>query len=29
MNAEKLAAFARAERAKWARVVKEIGIPPQ
>jgi len=29
MPAEKFAAFARAERAKWAKVVKEIGIPPQ
>jgi tripartite-type tricarboxylate transporter receptor subunit TctC len=29
MSAEKFAAFTRAERAKWATVVKEIGIQPQ
>jgi tripartite-type tricarboxylate transporter receptor subunit TctC len=29
MPAEKFAAFARAERVKWAKVVKEIGIQPQ
>jgi tripartite-type tricarboxylate transporter receptor subunit TctC len=29
MSAEKFAAFTRAERAKWAKVVKEIGIQPQ
>jgi tripartite-type tricarboxylate transporter receptor subunit TctC len=29
MSAEKFAVFTRAERAKWARVVKEIGIQPQ
>ena len=29
MNADKFAAFARAERAKWSKVVKDIGITPQ
>ena len=29
MNAEKFGAFARAERAKWAKLVKDIGIQPQ
>ena len=29
MPAEKFAAFVRAERAKWAKVVKDIGIEPQ
>ena len=29
MPAEKFAAFIRAERAKWAKVVKDIGIKPQ
>jgi tripartite-type tricarboxylate transporter receptor subunit TctC len=29
MSAEKFAAFTRTERAKWAKVVKEIGIQPQ
>jgi tripartite-type tricarboxylate transporter receptor subunit TctC len=29
MSAEKFAAFIRAERAKWAKVVKDIGIEPQ
>ena len=29
MPAEQFAAFARAERAKWAKVVKAIGIQPQ
>ncbi|MGZ5173349.1 MAG: Bug family tripartite tricarboxylate transporter substrate binding protein [Burkholderiales bacterium] len=29
MPADQLAAFARTERAKWAKVVKEIGVQPQ
>jgi hypothetical protein len=29
MTAEKFAAFIRAERAKWAKVVKDVGITPQ
>ena len=29
MSADKFAVFARAERAKWAKVVKAIGIEPQ
>ena len=29
MNAEKFAAFARSERAKWAKLVKAVGIQPQ
>ena len=29
MIAEKFAAFIRAERAKWAKVVKDVGIKPQ
>ena len=29
MTAEKFAAFARAERAKWSKLVKDIGIKPQ
>ena len=28
LMAEKFAAFIRAERAKWAKVVKDVGIPP-
>lgn len=29
MSAEKFAAFVRSERAKWAKLVKDIGIEPQ
>jgi len=29
MPADKAAAFVRAERARWAKVAKEIGIEPQ
>ena len=29
MTAEKFAVFIHAERAKWAKVVKDIGINPQ
>jgi tripartite-type tricarboxylate transporter receptor subunit TctC len=29
LNAEEFATFARAERAKWAKVVKDVGIKPQ
>jgi len=29
MTHEKFTAFARAERAKWSKLVKDIGIPPQ
>jgi tripartite-type tricarboxylate transporter receptor subunit TctC len=29
MPAEKFATYIRAERAKWAKVVKDVGIEPQ
>ena len=29
MNAEKFGAFTRAERAKWVKLVKDIGIQAQ
>jgi tripartite-type tricarboxylate transporter receptor subunit TctC len=29
MSADKAAAFVRAERTRWAKVVKEVGIAPQ
>ncbi len=29
LTAEQFAAFIRAERAKWAKVVKDVGIVPQ
>ena len=29
MPGEKFAAYARAERAKWAKLVKDVGIEPQ
>ena len=29
LSAQKFAAFIRSERAKWAKLVKDVGIPPQ
>ena len=29
MTAEKFAEFIRSERAKWAKLVKDVGIKPQ
>jgi tripartite-type tricarboxylate transporter receptor subunit TctC len=29
LSSQKFAAFIRSERAKWAKLVKDVGIPPQ